>query len=314
MWPDPALAPAAAPAASAARACWPRPGTGCRPGRGTWHAGAVTSLGEIEFPEFPHAVVVTDTGAVRWQSGETQQSFRWASVTKLLSATATLVAVERFLVDLDDPAGPPGATVRHLLAHASGIAMDSEDVLGPPERRRVYSNRGIELVADRVAEATGTPFEEWVEETVLVPLGLGSVVLDGSPAHGASGNAEDLAAFGRELLRPTLLSAELHAAATQVAFPGLPGVLPGFGRQQTNDWGLGFEIRDSKSPHWTGAANSPQTFGHFGQSGSFLWVDPVADLAAAFLGAEAFGPWASELWPGLADAILAGTGGAGSVT
>lgn len=265
----------------------------------------VSALSEVEFPQFPHAMVATGSEEVRWRHGATSESFRWASVTKLLSATAALVAVDRHLVDLDEPAGPEGATVRHLFAHASGVAMDSADILGPPERRRVYSNRGIELLADHVTDATGTPFDEWLEDTVLVPLGLSSVILEGSPAHGAVGNAEDLAAFGRELLRPTLLPADLHHTATTVTFPGLPGVLPGFGRQEHNDWGLGFEIRGQKSPHWTGAGNSPATFGHFGQSGSFLWVDPAVDLAVAFLGAEPFGPWAVELWPGLNDAILA---------
>jgi hypothetical protein len=49
-----------------------------------------------------------------------------------------------------------------------------------------------------------------------------------------------------------------------------PGVVPGFGRQSRSDWGLGFEIRDRKAPHWTGQRNSPPTFGHFGRSGSFL--------------------------------------------
>jgi CubicO group peptidase (beta-lactamase class C family) len=41
-----------------------------------------------------------------------------------------------------------------------------------------------------------------------------------------------------------------------------------------NDWGLGFELRDTKEPHWTGTRNSPRTYGHFGGSGSFLWLDP----------------------------------------
>ena len=44
--------------------------------------------------------------------------------------------------------------------------------------------------------------------------------------------------------------------------------------QRPNDWGLGFEISDDKSPHWTGSANSGRTYGHFGQSGTFIWVDP----------------------------------------
>ena len=68
------------------------------------------------------------------------------------------------------------------------------------------------------------------------------------------------------------------AQATSVAFPGLRGVLPGVGRFDPLDWGLGFEVRGSKSPHWTGTRNSPATFGHFGGTGTFLWVDPAAGL------------------------------------
>ena len=88
-------------------------------------------------------------------------------------------------------------------------------------------------------------------------------------------------------------------------FPGLPGILPGFGRQEPNDWGLGFELRDGKSPHWTGGANAPETFGHFGRSGTFLWVDPVAGIALGALTDLAFGDWAIDAWPRLADAVLA---------
>jgi CubicO group peptidase (beta-lactamase class C family) len=77
---------------------------------------------------------------------------------------------------------------------------------------------------------------------------------------------------------------------------------------EPNDWGLGFELRDKKRPHWTGERNSPRTFGHFGQSGSFLWVDPEAGLACACLADRGFGDWAKEAWPRLSDAILAELG------
>src|SRR5690242_3646305 len=72
---------------------------------------------------------------------------RWASVTKLLSGLAVLVAVEEGTVDLDEPAGPPGSTLRHLLAHASGLPVGAA-----PGRRRVYSNEAIEAAAELVAE------------------------------------------------------------------------------------------------------------------------------------------------------------------
>ena len=68
--------------------------------------------------------------------------------------------------------------------------------------------------------------------------------------------------------------------------------------------GLGPEIKGDKSAHWTGTQNSARTFGHFGQSGSFLWVDPEAGLAAAFLGERRFGPDHVRIWPGITDAIL----------
>ena len=88
-------------------------------------------------------------------------------------------------------------------------------------------------------------------------------------------------------------------------FPGLSGVVPDLGRFDPNDWGLGFELRDAKSPHWTGTRNSARTFGHFGGSGTFLWVDPEAGLACCCLTDLEFGPWAKEAWPRFSDAVLA---------
>jgi CubicO group peptidase (beta-lactamase class C family) len=225
-------------------------------------------------------------------------------VTKLLSALATLVAVEEGTVDLDEPAGPPGSTLRHLLAHASGLPFEAGAPIAPVGRRRIYSNAGFEVAAELLEARAGMSFDVYLREAVLGPLGLrGS--LAGSPAWGYTGPLDDLLALGRELLAPTLVAEETLAEAAAVQFPGLDGVLPGFGRMQPNDWGLGFELRDAKSPHWTGSRNSPRTFGHFGRSGTFLWVDPVARIACACLTDEAFGAWARQEWPELSDAVLA---------
>jgi CubicO group peptidase (beta-lactamase class C family) len=119
------------------------------------------------------------------------------------------------------------------------------------------------------------------------------------------GTLADALRLGGELLRPTLIAPETLQEAVSVQFPGLAGVLPGFGRWDPNDWGLGFELKDGKRPHWTGERNSPRTFGHFGGSGTFLWVDPTVDLACAVLTDRAFGDWALEAWPALSDAVLA---------
>lgn len=250
------------------------------------------------------AAGVTDAGSTLSSRG-TGASMPIASVTKVLTAAATLVAVGAGHVELDEPAGPPDATVRHLLAHASGLPPGSTGRPVPVGSRRIYSNRGFEVLAELVAEHTGEPFESYLERRVLKPLGLEDTRLAGSPAHGARSTCADLLALGREWLSPDLLDPGLHAAATTVAFPGLEGVLPGFGPQHPNDWGLGVEIRDGKHPHWTGRHNHPRTYGHFGQSGAFLWIDPVAELACAFVGDREFGPWAARSWPPLSDGVLA---------
>jgi CubicO group peptidase (beta-lactamase class C family) len=259
------------------------------------------------WPSPASAVAVLGPEGVRGSTGPTDEVQPWASVTKLVTALAVLVEVERGSVDLDDPAGPPGSTVRHLLAHTSGLGPAGDPILAAPGRRRIYSNRGFEVLAEVVTDRTGRPFADLVQTSVLGPLGMTRSRLDGSPAHGINGPLDDLARLGVELLAPTLVP-KLMQEATSTVFPGVSGILPGFGKQDPNDWGLGFEIRDGKSPHWTGSRNSPATFGHFGQSGSFLWVDPEAGLACACLTGLQFGKWAGEAWPVLSDRVLAEAG------
>lgn len=249
------------------------------------------------------ATVVTPTGVVD-RYGDLDRVYELASVTKLLVAYAAMVAVEEEAITLDQPAGPEGSTVRHLLAHTSGLAFGERTVQAAPGTKRIYSSAGFEVLAETIAEETGIAFVDYLEEAVLRPLGMSSTSLPGSAGHGARSSAEDLTAFAGELLEPRLLSSETVRAAVSVQFDGLSGILPGYGSQKPNDWGLGFELRDGKSPHWTGAQNSPRTFGHFGQSGTFLWVDPAARLATVVLTDLAFGEWAKPLWTELSDEII----------
>jgi CubicO group peptidase (beta-lactamase class C family) len=251
------------------------------------------------------AAVIAADGAVLATAGDQQQPFPLASVTKLLTAYAVLVAVEEGALEWDTPAGPDGSTVRHLIAHTSGLAFDSDKVQGAPGTKRIYSNSGFEQLGLAVAEAAGMPFEYYLRDAVCVPLEMAATTLPGSPAADGVSTAADLSRFAAELQAPTLLDPSTVAAATEVAFPGLDGLLPGFGRQRPNDWGLGFEIRDGKSPHWTGSASSPRTFGHFGQAGTFLWVDPDAGAAAVALTDRDFGEWSKQAWPPWTDGVLA---------
>ncbi|GLY48014.1 serine hydrolase [Lentzea sp. NBRC 102530] len=250
------------------------------------------------------AVVAAGEGVVG-SLGDQRRVFPLASVTKLLTSYAVLVAVEEGAVEWDQPAGPEGATVRHLISHTAGYAFDKAEVQAAPGTRRIYSNAGFDVLASFVSEACEMPFATYLHEAVFEPLGMTSSALVGSAGAGAESSAADLALFAAELLSPQLVSVELVSRATSVVFPDLNGVLPGYGMQKPNDWGLGFEIRASKSPHWTGDSFSASTFGHFGQSGTFLWVDPTISAACVALTDLRFGPWAVQAWTPFSDGVRA---------
>ena len=250
------------------------------------------------------AVGVTRPEGTLGVAGDTGWQVRIASISKVLVGVAAWVALEEETISLDEPAGPPGSTVRHLLAHAAGLAFRDHQVISPPGRRRIYSNAGIEQFADHLASKSGMSFEEYLRLGVLEPLGMGDTRLVTSPADGIHSTVNDLLLLGRELLAPTLVSPDTLAAATRAHFPELKGVLPGVGSFDPNPWGLGVEIRNGKAPHWTGSRNSPRTFGHFGGSGTFLWVDPEAQLACVALASREFDDWALQAWPPFSDAVL----------
>ena len=236
--------------------------------------------------------------------GETARPAQLASVSKPVTARAVLVAAEEGVVDLDEPAGPPGSTVRHLLAHASGLPFEGGRPVAPPGRRRIYSNEGFRVLGEHLAERAEMLFEDYVRAAVCEPLGL-ALDPSGHPGSGMAASLDDLLAFGRELLAPRLVAPETHAEMVATQFPGLAGVLPEYGRFSPLDWGLGVELKGEKSPHWSGSRTSPHTFGHFGGSGTCLWVDPAIGVAAAVLTTRRFGDWAQDAWPRLFDALLA---------
>jgi CubicO group peptidase (beta-lactamase class C family) len=257
--------------------------------------------------QVPHAgVAVIGPGGVRESRGQTDRSLRIASVSKLLSAWALLIAVEEGAIELDEPAGPPGSTLRHLLAHTSGYGFESDaEAISAPGTRRIYSNRGIEEAAGLLTRSSGMPFVEYLAEAVLEPLGMTGTDPTGSPAFGIHSTVDDLSIFAAELLAPKLLARQTVDEAFTVQFPGVSGIVPGVGRFDPCDWGLGFERNFARPGHWAGQSVSPETGGHFGGSGSFLWADRRRGLACVCLTGLDFGPWALEAWPPLCDAVVA---------
>jgi CubicO group peptidase (beta-lactamase class C family) len=271
-----------------------------------------------DWPVRNAALAVVSPAGVLATEGDTSHRFWLASVTKPLAGLAALIAVQEGALELDaelagQPGWPdqlaellPGATLRHVLAHASGLAPDRLRRVAATGTRRIYSNIGFDLIGELITAATDIPFENYLTEAVFHPLGMRSASLDGSPARDAWAAVDDLVPVLAELLSPgRLLDETMLADASSVQFPGLPGVLPGYGGQRDNAWGLSFEIRADKQPHWTSADNSPGTYGHFGQGGTMFWIDPVARLGLVALADERFGDWAVKAWPTLSTEVLA---------
>lgn len=236
--------------------------------------------------------------------GDTRHEYRLASVSKLMTAWAALVAVEDGSLDLDAPLDE-GGSLRHLLAHAGGYGFDGETPVGSPGRRRTYSNTGYERVAALVEAATGMEFAAYLGEAIFHPLGMAGAELRGSAARDVHATLEDVILFADELRRPRLLARDTVADAISPQFGDLDGTVPGIGPFSPCPWGLGPELHGDKYPHWMPERASRSTFGHFGGSGTFLWVDPVADVACVALTDREFGPWALEAWPAFGADVLA---------
>ena len=215
-----------------------------------------------------------------------------------------------------------------------------------PHSRRIYSNVGYALAADALEHATGMDYRTYITESVLTPLGMrdttfgvprgDETVLEvresgllghdqqlfngtrfrhlGLPQSGAFGTALDYLQLMQMTLHQGRLSSDRHLLAPETAAlmstnqaGDLPGGVGEFMEWDRCDWGAGFEIRDSKTPHWTGAALSPATFTHFGASGTLAFADPATRTAAVVLANRGtYTRWMLEpgCWPDICAAIV----------
>ncbi len=261
-----------------------------------------------EWPVPSVSAAILHAGEVVATVGDVDRVQRLASISKPMATWAALVAVEEGLVDLDDPVGQPGCTLRHLLSHAGGYPFDGLEPIARPETTRIYSNGGIELAAQTIAAKAGIDFAAYLYEAVFEPLAMTSSALRGSPAHRVWSSLADTCRFAAEVMRPTLIDPSTAAEVDRIQYPALAGIVPGVGRYAQCPWGLGFEIRGGKQPHWTGTTNSPRAYGHFGGSGTMFWIDPDHDLALVALADRDFDEWADvalRAWPDLSDAVIA---------
>jgi CubicO group peptidase (beta-lactamase class C family) len=129
-----------------------------------------------------------------------QTQYRIGSITKTFTATAVMQLRDAGLLDLDDrldehlaelPSRSP--TIRRLLAHLSGFqrevgemwvtgevptieqvltAVDTYERVLPEARAHHYSNLAYAFLGELVARRGGTPYDAYVDEHILAPLGL----------------------------------------------------------------------------------------------------------------------------------------------
>ena len=250
------------------------------------------------------SVTVIDRQGEIHVHGDEMHVFRLASVTKVITAWSVLVACEEGTVSLDDEVGRDGCTLRHLLAHAGGFPFEGDSPIADVGTKRIYSNTGYDLVAEHLATRSEMPFWEYVDGSVFEPLGIVAASQSGSAAKDARLDIVNLSLFLAEIRRPRLISRNTFIDAVTPQFAELDGIVPGVGRFEPCPWGLGPEIRGGKSPHWTSPNHSAVTYGHFGGSGTFLWVDPIADVACGVLTDREFDEWALAHWPDFSTAVL----------
>jgi CubicO group peptidase (beta-lactamase class C family) len=241
--------------------------------------------------------------------GDLHTPFRLASITKMVAAYAVLIAVEETVVDLDEPVdiAAAGVTLRHLLSHTAGYPFEGRTPVAAVGSSRIYSNTGIEIAAQWLEIQSGMSFSDYLYEAVLAPLKMQSSQFKGSAAHGLHSTVADLSLFAAELLTPQLLSPHTLNEATRPQYPHLDGIVPGMGRYTPCPWGLGMEIAGDKRPHWMGKERSPATFGHFGGSGTMMWVDPdhrLSVIALTDLGFDQWAPTATREWAKLSDRVV----------
>ena len=253
--------------------------------------------------------------------GDRTKKFHFASVTKIASTAAFLVALSEGLIGLDQQLSG-GLVVRDLMGHSSGLGSDVDpnvDIFDQrpivaPRTRRIYSSAGFEFLARWLEVESGIRFDQYLKEALLDPAEMVGSSLSGKNWPGAGSTGAAAGMEGNVVDLHNLAIAIFHGSPHLDAFylneakipylPHLPGVLPGFGLMDANTWGLGFEIRGNKHPHWTSGLNSELTYGHFGAAGTFLWIDPVVKIGFGVLTDKSFGVWAQKAWPVASTYVL----------
>lgn len=136
--------------------------------------------------------------------------YRIGSITKTFTAAAVMQLRDAGALELDDPLAKhigesphPAPTLRRVLAHLSGLQREIPgeiwETMESPTREQLladlgnaeqvltagshwhYSNLGFALLGEVVARSSGMPYERYVSDRLLEPLGLGRTTWTAAP-------------------------------------------------------------------------------------------------------------------------------------
>jgi CubicO group peptidase (beta-lactamase class C family) len=272
--------------------------------------------------------------------------FALASLTKPLVGAACMVALEEGLLDLDAEVRDGFALrhlLSHCAGLPEAGLRWQEAPAYAPGTQRWYSNAGYVQAAKLLEAASGMSCPAYLRGAVLGPLGMDASLglaeadaprtarvwqsgrygedelfnsqrfrADAPPQGGGFATARAYGAFlacllagggsgGRALLAPETVEEMLSPQ-----FGPLPGGVGGVGEWPELCWGLGFDVRGRREPHWSGTALSPRAASHFGASGTLAWLDPERGLGlVALANRGSYSGWWREPWAELGAAVTA---------
>ena len=236
------------------------------------------------------AVAVVDRGRPVAEAGERPSVALGVGDQGAHGADRAATSLDEGVLDLDEPRRPTGLDLRHLLAHASGLAFDSRPGRWP------QPGVGDGSTPTAAYELAVQHVESRARPAVRRSAGGAPAV---SARHGRDPAAGLTGARGRGAGAPTWPGWRRAARPTA---PDHRRGGDGLVARRTRGSRVCCRGSDGRSPT-TGASESrcaassprtgrrrhasPTSFGHFGQSGSFLWVDPTAGVACVAGGRHA---------------------------
>lgn len=183
----------------------------------------------------------------------------------------------------------------------------AEPLLHEPGKQVEYSDLGFILLGEIIERVTGQPFDAFAKQHIFVPLGMGASLFNPprklrdriAPTEddttyrkrliwgevhdqnawamggiagdaGLFSTADDMAAFAQMILNGGIYGH--HRIVTRATIEQFTS------RQAIGNSArtLGWDVPDD--PAATGRSFSPHSFGHFGYTGTSLWIDPEREL------------------------------------